>query len=280
MAPKKKTTVAVGPSEAGHPVPTRASSGPVAERTRGAIREHQHRPSSRSLGGGNVRAPGNGPHAAKSKDGARPSTGGAGPSKIAATPPEGDARASRTPTPAPTTHSSQAARDERRNHAEDPGRCRGKSRERHSRDVEDLPARRGAGEDGMRPRGRDRAPSDMVTSRSASQSVQVSLPPTPAEALARAQLLLDFPPTIGKLDKWRAPIRSLVAVANKDDPTPTEPPGRRSDGVPRTSGRKAGGAATTMHSPPPRPVPRTPARRNVAGDEISVASSEPRTRQD
>src|SRR4051812_11004875 len=217
MVPKKKTTAAVGPSEAGHPVPMRASSGPVAERTRGAVREHQHRPSNRSLGGGDVRAPGNGPHAAKSKDGAGPSAGGAGPSRLAAAPPEGDARASKTPTLAPTARSSQAARDERRDRTEDPGRRRGKCPERHSRDVEDLPACRGAGEDGLRPCDRDRAPSDMVRSRSASRSVQVSLPPTPAEALAHAQLLLDFPPTTGKLEEWRATIRSLVAVANKDE---------------------------------------------------------------
>ena len=198
----KKTMVAVGQSEAGQPVPTRASSGPVAERTRGAAREHQHHPSSRSLGGGDVCAPGNGPHVTKSKGGAKPFAGGAGPPKVIAAPPEGDARASKTPTPASTERSSQAARDERRNHAEDPGRRRGKSPERHSRDVEDLPA----SENGMRPRGRDRAPSDMVRSRSASRSVQVSLPPTPAEALARAQLLLDFPPTTRKLDEWRATI--------------------------------------------------------------------------
>src|SRR3954470_3374201 len=102
MAPKKNMRVAVGPSEAGHPVPTRASSAPVAERTRGAVREHQHRPSSRSLGGGDVRAPGNGPHAAKSKDGSGSSAGGTGPSKVAAASPAGGARASRTPTPAPT----------------------------------------------------------------------------------------------------------------------------------------------------------------------------------
>src|SRR3954471_24280583 len=89
MAPKKKTTVAVGQSEARQPVPTRGSSGPVAERTRGTAREHQHHPSSRSLGGGDVCAPGNGPHIAKSKGGARPSAGGAGPSKVTAAPPEG-----------------------------------------------------------------------------------------------------------------------------------------------------------------------------------------------
>src|SRR4051812_37257252 len=143
MAPKKKTMVAVGSSDAGHPVPTRASSGPVAERTRGAVREHQHRLSSRSLGGGDVRASGNGRHAAKSKYGAAPPAGGAGPSGVAAAPPAGSARASRTPIPVSPPRSSQAACDERRDHPGDPRRRRGKSPERHSRDVEDLPARRG-----------------------------------------------------------------------------------------------------------------------------------------
>ena len=163
--------------------------GRAADRSRkglGAAREHQRRPSSRSLGGGDVCAPGNGPHTAKSRDGARPSASGAGPSKIAAASPEGDARASRTPTPVPTARSSQTVCDERRHHAEDPGRRHGKSPERHSRDVEDLPARRSAGGNGMRPRDRDRAPPDMVRSRSTSRSVQVSLPLTLAEALARA----------------------------------------------------------------------------------------------
>src|SRR4051812_27679366 len=118
MAPKKKTTVAVGQSGAGQPVLTRASSGPVAERTRGAAREHQHRPSRGSLGGGDVRAPGKWPRTAKSRDGARPSAGGAGTSKVAVASPEGDIRASKTPTPA--ARSSQAAREEQRHHAEDP----------------------------------------------------------------------------------------------------------------------------------------------------------------
>ena len=168
MAPKKKATATVGSLEARPPVPTRAGSGPVAERTRGAAREHPHLHSSRSLGGGDACVPGNGPHLAKSRDGARPSAGGAGPSKIAAAPPEDDARASEAPTPASTTRSSQAARDERCNRTEDPGRRHGKSPERHSRDVQDLPARQGAGEGGTRPQGRDRAPSGMVRSRNAS----------------------------------------------------------------------------------------------------------------
>src|SRR4051812_1637555 len=99
MAPKNKTTVTDGPSEDGRPVPTRASSRPVAERTRGAAREHQRHPGSWSLGGGDVRVLGNEPHVAKSKNGARPSAGGAGPSR-------GGAAASKTPTPVPTAHSS------------------------------------------------------------------------------------------------------------------------------------------------------------------------------
>ena len=37
---------------------------------------------------------------------------------------------------------------------------------------------------------------------------------------------LDFPPAAEKLDEWRATIRSLVAVANKDDPRPAGPSGR------------------------------------------------------
>ena len=58
----------------------------------------------------------------------------------------------------------------------------------------------------------------MARSRSAPRSTQLSPLPTLAEALARAQLLLYFPPAAEKLDEWRATIRSLVAVANKDDP--------------------------------------------------------------
>ena len=46
--------------------------------------------------------------------------------------------------------------------------------------------------------------------------------------LARTQLLLDFPPAAEKLDEWRATIRSLVGVANKDEPRPAGPSSRRS----------------------------------------------------
>src|SRR4051812_2323750 len=45
-------------------------------------------------------------------------------------------------------------------------------------------------------------------------------PAPPAEALARAQLLLDFPPTPDKIDDWRATIQSLIGFANGDTPRP------------------------------------------------------------
>src|SRR3954470_13458866 len=56
------------------------------------------------------------------------------------------------------------------------------------------------------------APSNVVRSSSTSRSTRRSplLPATPAEALARAQLLLDYPPTADKLDGWRATIQSLI----------------------------------------------------------------------
>src|SRR4051812_16593946 len=72
------------------------------------------------------------------------------------------------------------------------------------------------------------------------RSTQLSPPPTPAEALARAQLLLDFPPAAGKLDEWRATIRSLVVVANKDDPRQVGPSGRRSTEPPHVGAGRTG----------------------------------------
>ena len=39
-------------------------------------------------------------------------------------------------------------------------------------------------------------------------------PSTPAEALARAQLLLDFPPAADKAEDWRATIQSQIGRAH------------------------------------------------------------------
>ena len=86
MAPKKKTITAIGSSGAERPVPVRASSGPVADRTRAAAREHQHRPASESLASGVVRAPDDGLHTAKSKDGAGPPQAVLGPPGVSLCP--------------------------------------------------------------------------------------------------------------------------------------------------------------------------------------------------
>ena len=206
MAPKKKTITAIGSSGAERPLPVRASGGVVADGSRGAAREHPHRSGSQSLASGIIRARDDGPHAAKSKDGAGPPAGGAGPSRGGVVLPTGAAATSKTPTPAPMTRSSQVVRDEQRHHAGDPERRRGKSPVHHLRDEGGQHARRSAGENGVQPLGHDRAPSNVVRSRSASRSMQLSPPPTPAEPLARVQLLLDFPRAAEKLDEWRATI--------------------------------------------------------------------------
>ena len=150
----------------------------------------------------------------------------------------------------------------------------------HSRDEGGQHARRSASENGTQPPGRDRAPSNVVRSRSAPRSMQLSPPPTLAEALARAQLLLDFPPAAEKLDEWRATIRSLVGVANKDESRLAGPLGRRSVEPPHANGGRTGRAAATVHSPPPRQLPRVPARHDEACDNISIVSSDPRTHRD
>ena len=77
-----------------------------------------------------------------------------------------------------------------------------------SRGAQDQHACQHAGASEARSPGRDTAPSNIVRSPSISRSSHRSpLPPTtPAEALARAQLLLDYPPTTDKIDEWRASI--------------------------------------------------------------------------
>src|SRR3954465_10474608 len=123
------------------------------------------------------------------------------------------------------------------------------------------------------------APSNMVRSSSTSCSMRHSppLPTTPAEALARAQLLLDYPPTADKLDGWRATIQSLIGFANGDTPRQHSASQPRPVTQVRTDGAKHGGGATTVHSPPQKP--RSPTRRAHLDDD-STASSNPRTRRD
>src|SRR6187401_736049 len=72
----------------------------------------------------------------------------------------------------------------------------------------------------VRSPGREAAPSNPVRSPSISRSSHRSppLPSSPAEALARAQLLLDFPPAADKAEDWRATIQSLIAFANNASP--------------------------------------------------------------
>ena len=148
-----------------------------------------------------------------------------------------------------------------------------------SRRAQDQHARQHAGTSEAQSPGRDTAPSNIVRSPSISRSSHRSPPPpaTPAEALARAQLLLDYPPTADKIDDWRAIIQSLIGFANGDtqrQPSTSQP---RQVSQARAGGDKTGGGATTMHSPPRRP--RSLTRRNHP-DSDTTASSDPRAHRD
>ena len=148
-----------------------------------------------------------------------------------------------------------------------------------SRGAQDQHARQHAGTSETRLPGWDTAPSNIVRSPSISRSSHRSpLPPTtPAEALARAQLLLDYPPTADKIDEWRATIQSLIGFANGDTPRQPSTSLPRQDCQARADGDETGGGATTMHSPPRRP--RSPTR-GIHLDSDSTASSDPRARCD
>src|SRR6187401_2614167 len=126
---------------------------------------------------------------------------------------------------------------------------------------------------------RDPAPSNVVRSPSVSRSSHRSpaFPSTPAEALARAQLLLDFPPATDKAEEWRATIRSLIDFANNDSPQQPSTSRPRQAEKTKADGNKTAGGATSVHSPPQKQ--KTPPRRNNP-DDGSTASSDPRARRD
>src|SRR5215216_5029048 len=101
------------------------------------------------------------------------------------------------------------------------------------------------------------------------------MPSTATEAMARAQLLLRFPPAAEQMDEWCATIQSLLSF--------TEAGGLQRAGPPRpaqatTTARTTShteGDIPTVQSPPRQPV-RAP--QNQEPDSVSMASSSPRAR--
>src|SRR4051812_25185468 len=168
MPPKKKPSEAAAPSASNPPPPEQMAGGEDAGGRTG-VDEGAH-------------------GATRSKDKAAPPVGGVADSH--------DDRAS-VDAPRP----SQEARDRQRHGTHgticllDPNRAGG------SRDAQGQHARQRAGASEARSPGRHTAPSNIVGSPSISRSSPRSppLPATPAEALARAQLLLDFRPTPDKI---------------------------------------------------------------------------------
>src|SRR3954463_4225999 len=199
--------------------------------------------------------------------------GGAGGGTGVAEPVLGSAASELTPRP------SQEARNQQRTGTHGAIRSLDPDRAGGSQGAQGQQANQRAGTSVARLPGPGTAPSNVVRRSSTSLSTRHSppLPTTPAEALARAQLLLDYPPTADKLDGWRATIQSLIGFANGDTPRQPSASQPRPAAQAKTDDAKTGGGATTVHSPHQRP--RSPTRR-TNHDNDSTASSNPRTRRD
>src|SRR3954468_19660289 len=198
--------------------------------------------------------------------------GGAGGVTGVAEPVLGPAASELAPRP------SQEARNQQRTGTHGAIRSLDPDRAGGSQGAQGQHAHQRAGTSVARLPGPGTAPSNIARSSSTSRSTRRSppLPATPGEALARAQLLIDYPPTADKLDDWRATIQSLIGFANGDTPRqPSASQPRRASQAP-AGGDKTGGGATTVHSPPQRP--RSPTRRNHH-DNDSTVSSDPRARR-
>ena len=99
---------------------------------------------------------------------------------------------------AATSRPSRDGRDTRRCDAGGSRHHRDKTPEHRSQGAHGPPPRQPAGENRPRQRERDGAPSGSVRSRGTSRSSRPVMPNTPAEAMAQAQLLLNFPPARGQ----------------------------------------------------------------------------------
>ena len=225
MPPKKKASEAAAPSAPNPPSPEQAADGAGAGGRTG-VDEGAH-------------------GAARSKDKAALPIGGVAGS-------HNDRAHSKTSASVHAPRPSQEARDRQRHGTHGTMRSLDQGRASGSRSAQDHHACPPAGASETRSPGRDTAPSNVVRSPSISRSSHRSPPPpaTAAEALVRAQLLLDYPPTADKIDDWRATIQSLIGFANGDAQRQLSTSLPRQVSQAQAGGDKTGGGATTVHSPP------------------------------
>jgi hypothetical protein len=108
-----------------------------------------------------------------------------------------------------------------------------------------------------------------VTLRSTSSS---PMPRTASEAMARAQLLLRFPPAADQMDEWRATIQSLIGFAKAEGSQRARPPRPSQAATMARAAGRAGGATLTVQSPPWQAAREL---QNQAPDDVSMASSDP-----
>jgi hypothetical protein len=111
------------------------------------------------------------------------------------------------------------------------------------------PPRPPVGEHEPRRHGCNEAPSGSARSRATPRSVLPAMPTTAAEAMARFQILLNFPPSPDKMDEWRTTIQSLINFADPGKTHDVGPSRRPPTMLAGPSGYLAGDAAQTVESP-------------------------------
>jgi hypothetical protein len=102
------------------------------------------------------------------------------------------------------------------------------------------------------------------------------MPSTASKAMARAQLLLKFPPAADQMDEWRATIQILIGFAEVGGSQWAGPPRPPQAATTAHATGRVDGVTPTVQSPP-RQLAREP--HNQEPDNASMALSDPRARQ-
>nr|XP_020159504.1 uncharacterized protein LOC109744769 [Aegilops tauschii subsp. strangulata] len=103
--------------------------------------------------------------------------------------------------------------------------------------------------------------------------------------MARAKLLLNFPPAADKMDEWRATIQSLIGCAKANKSQHGEPLRRPQATLPALAGDDVERTTPAVLSPLQQPIQGQPWRSQQTQDvdeldEVSMASFDPRAQQD
>lgn len=146
-----------------------------------------------------------------------------------------------------TPRQSQEDHNPSRRNLEEPSRRHEHGSEHHSRNSE-HPSCRPAIDHQAPPPARDIVPPGPTKSQEPTHALVPIMPRKPAEAVAQAQVLLNFPPPAHQMEQWRATIQSLLSFANNNRSERGESLHRRQTDPTWEAGEWTGEHTATVHS--------------------------------